>query len=463
MCRCMASLLKRFAYAGKEGKPAAEAAAKELKKSKDYVQRRFAVVALGTLGDEAAPWVEILTNALSDDDAGVRYHTAIVIGSLGPALAEHSAAVAKALADPDPGVRLYVVEALGKLGEKALGQADALMEALRSDKDPHVRLAAAQAVLNVQPSSAAAASEIFAKEYRKLEEELIDEVFYRVCACEGLAILYRTAQPHASVLRKALSDSFQGVRAAAARALTLLGASEVRPAAEVLARLAKEDPHDAVRKAAAVALERLDANDALRNDDAFMRYWAVSSMADNGAKAEPQAQALADMLQDSEVDNRRLAAVALEGIKQAAAPHNEALLRSLGDGVGAVRVAAMRALVATAEPQVVETALEVVAAALTDQDAELRAAAAQCMASAGFAAKAHAEALIAALDDEEFPVRLAAVRAIDGSGRMGVRAAGAKLGHLALKDPDIDVRRAASSCLREYRLDKRFGLPEPKI
>jgi len=49
----MASLLKKFEYAGKEGKPAADAAAKELRKSKDFVQRRFAITALGTLGPEA--------------------------------------------------------------------------------------------------------------------------------------------------------------------------------------------------------------------------------------------------------------------------------------------------------------------------------------------------------------------------------------------------------------------------
>mmetsp|Transcript_3900 Transcript_3900/g.14522 ORF Transcript_3900/g.14522 Transcript_3900/m.14522 type:complete len:460 (-) Transcript_3900:44-1423(-) len=459
----MASLLKKFEYAGKEGKPAADAAAKELRKSKDFVQRRFAITALGTLGPEAAPWMDALLMALSDEDRGVRYHAAITMGTLGEALVTHSAALAKALADEDPGIRLYIVEALGGLGEKVADQADALMEALRSDDDTHVRLAATRALLRVRPTSGEAAAAVFALELRALEEELRDEVFYRQCATEGLAILGDIGKPHAGLLRQALEDKFHGVRAAAALALAGLGADEVRPGSEVLARLAKDDPNEGVRKAASGALGRLEPADALKSDDSSMRYWAVSTLAGDASAAEPRAAELAGMLQDPETANRHLAAVALEGIRQAATPYCEALLASLSDPDASVRIATMKALIVAADAETIGRALEVVAGSLKSSEASLRAAAAECMACTGLAAKPHTEGLIETLGDEEFPVRLQAVRALEGAGRMAVRECGAKLAKLALEDPDIDVRRAATGCLREFRLDKRFGLPDQTI
>mmetsp|Transcript_13786 Transcript_13786/g.35003 ORF Transcript_13786/g.35003 Transcript_13786/m.35003 type:complete len:454 (+) Transcript_13786:100-1461(+) len=452
----MASAIKKFVYEDKEGPVAAAHASKQIKKSKDFVVRRYAITALGTLGADAVPYIDAFLLALMDEDAGVRFGAAMALSRFGPKLAQHKEAVVKSLDDQDPGIRLYVVEAMGKLGKAVADQADALDKALK-DPDTHVRIAATKALLRVKP---AAAQEVAAFHATTLkDEEDDDEVFYRVCAVEALGIMGVDAQPHADVIRAALEDKFYGVRAAAALTLQGLGPAEIRPAAELLAKLAKSDASENVRDAASSALKQLDPAAALRSDDVAMRYWAVSTLSRQGKAAEPHTADLADMLKDQDPSIRRFAAVALEGIGQAAASHSDALIAALEDAEASTRVQVMKALVA-ASPDDAPKAMDIVAESLKAQEPELRAAAAECLACVGLAAKQHAEALADALGDEEYPVRLAAIRALEGSGRLPVRASGPVLAKLAKGDPDIDVRRAAAACLREYRLGLKFGLPD---
>mmetsp|Transcript_62874 Transcript_62874/g.173948 ORF Transcript_62874/g.173948 Transcript_62874/m.173948 type:complete len:167 (+) Transcript_62874:1-501(+) len=154
---------------------------------------------------------------------------------------------------------------------------------------------------------------------------------------------------------------------------------------------------------------------------------------------------------------RHQAALALGASREAAAEYPGALGAALGDAEGRVRVAAMRAL-ADSRPDSIPDAVEVLVEALASEGAAGRASAAEALFFAGLALKPHAEALVAAMKDEEFAVRVAAIRALEQGGRTCVRGAGAEIARLAKQDPDIDVRRAAVATLREYRLDVMFGL-----
>lgn len=456
-------MIKKFAYGGKEGKEAAAFAAKELKKSKDFVTRRYAITALRTLGNEAAPFADAYVAALQDEDAGVRYHAAMAFGTLGPAAAAHAAMLAQALlTDADPGVRLWAAIAIGALGPNAASSehvVGALEHALEKDADTQVRVAATEALTQVQPSAApraAAALSAALREEGRDEDER--EPYFRASAAEALGLLGAPAVlPHLAVLVGALRDPYHRVRGAAASTLCGLGPAAVQAAAPALAGLTRSDADEDVRAAASAALRSLDPSGALRDAEAAMRCWAVRTLAEQPSGAEPHAQVLADLLRDADPDVRYHAAVALRGIKQAAAAHSTALIDALQDDDVRVRVAAMRAIVES-NPDDVPKAMEVLAASLKSADPCLRACSAEALSHAGLSLKPHAEALAGTLEDLHYPVRLAAVRALESAGRTAVRDSGAKLAKMAKEDPDIDVRRAATSALREHRLDVKFGI-----
>merc|ERR1711979_23622 len=96
---------------------------------------------------------------------------------------------------------------------------------------------------------------------------------------------------------------------------------------------------------------------------------------------------------------------------------------------------------------------------LEDKDTAARACSAEALGLAQEAAQPHTPDLAKALHDEEFDVRLAAVKALHAAGRQAVRDCGKRLAELAVDKDDPELRRTAKFALRDYRLAVRFGIP----
>lgn len=441
--------LKKFTYGGKEGPAAAAQAAKDLRKAKDFVDRRFAVSALGTLGAEGEAYADALAAALQDDDGGVRYWAAWALGNV--KCAAYAPNLAASLSDKDPGVRLWLAVALGNLGAAATSEVLAV-EGLLKDPDPQVRIAATRALVQIQPE---AAPRVAAAVATGISEK---DPLFRACAAEALGMVGMAAQPYISHLVGALGDPVASVRFAAVQTINGLGFETAQLAAPGLAAIARDDASADVRRAAAEALHQLRPDVALHSDCSALRRWAVQAIAQQHTCAPEHAAQLAKLLRDDDDVTRYWAAVALRLLGPAAAAHVEELQAALGDSDGTVRVAAMSAVV-SCFPQAVPEALESLVAGVPAQTAALRKATAEALGLAGPAAQPHALVLQELLSDDDAEVRVAGVRALVCIGRTSVRDAGPTLGKLAMSDQDIDVRRAATTALREFRLGIKFGLP----
>jgi HEAT repeat protein len=171
--------------------PAAPAAVKALE-DKDPFVRWAAVRALGGMGlkgEEAEKAVAGLAPLLKDDSADVRTSTAVALQRYGPAAKGAAAALAAVVKGDDPELRLLAISALEAVGPSAGKEASpALLPALTADES-EVRAAAARALGHVGP---------------------LDEG-----AREGL--------------RKALDDSDDEVRRAAAATLLRAGQKKDKP------------------------------------------------------------------------------------------------------------------------------------------------------------------------------------------------------------------------------------------
>lgn len=501
--------LKRFEYCGKEGAQAASLAVKQIQKSKDEIERRFALAALASLEKDAAPYAEGFVTALQDEDAGCRYQAALGLSVLGPKVAEHAEALGKVIKDPDPGVRQYIITALGMAGPAAEAEADKLLEALQDTdtdregkvKDIHVCVVAAKALMLVKPDAAeAAATSLAGAHWGKSGLHHRNELIRGTCA-QALGELGDAALPHKERLRELLADEFGSVRAACAATLAGLGSTVVRYAAEPLAKMVKEDKNREACEAAAAALEHMDPVESLGNDDSAMKRWAAMGVASQATKAvdrakaaeekvqapgwvkaadhtgafervEEKAQELAALLGDGKEghpddrpdDTTRLsAAVALAAIAedcQDADEFADNLIGALSDPNPRVRVEAMRPIVKVMQNRLPEAMQILAEGLLEDKDTPLaRACSAEALGLAGEAAQAHTKELEKALYDPEFDVRLAAVKALHSAGRQAVRDCGKRLAELAVDMDDPEMRRTAKFALRDYRLSVRFGIP----
>jgi HEAT repeat protein len=245
-------------------------------KDDDWQVRRASARALGLLGSGAAP---ALAGALEDRHALVVAQAARALGRLGPEAAEAAPALVRAVErGRSPTLRRVAGEALGKVGPAGVGR---LVWLLGHD-DRAVRLAAAQALAVLRPTTGAAVLALWAaredrdaqvrdvafaatRRVERPDQALIDSlvrglkdksVAARLDAARALGLCRHGGIFVAAPLVDALTDPERAVRLEAERALRELDELSVRDVLNSLAG-ALTDPSPAVRVGAAQALGRI--------------------------------------------------------------------------------------------------------------------------------------------------------------------------------------------------------------
>jgi HEAT repeat protein len=167
---------------------------------------------LETLETDAAPGVEGIVQALSDNNDYVRWAAARALGKMAPLAASKAVTgLAPLLQDANKDVRLTAAAALERFGPAAKSAVLPLVRAVeRSDFDTQVM--AIRALAAIGPEAAPAvpnlATALSAPETR-----------VRCAAAKALGKLGTTARPARDALRRALDDTNREVRQAASDAL----------------------------------------------------------------------------------------------------------------------------------------------------------------------------------------------------------------------------------------------------
>jgi HEAT repeat protein len=131
--------------------PAAAAVAKVFADKNGFV-RWGAVRVLHNMAPQAPDKaVPALTLALKDDNKTVRLTAANALRRYGPKASEAVGPLGAAVGDAEPRVRLGAINALASIGEKAASQTGVLIRALKDDKTPEARAAAAKALSRLGP------------------------------------------------------------------------------------------------------------------------------------------------------------------------------------------------------------------------------------------------------------------------------------------------------------------------
>jgi len=268
------------------------------------------------------------------------------------------------------------------------------------------------------------------------------------------------AEVAVGALRRLAVDPARGVRGAAVRALTALGAAAA-PALPELTRLI-EDEDLAVRQLVADALgtiqeepeDRVAALIHLLDDPIpSVRLAALQAIGSCGEEAFAAVPALLSLLQDSEESIREAAAVALSQIGTLgpqATPRLVAGLRSR-DNLVRARAAEGIGLIGEAAASTVPALLE----ALRDPNDRVRGRAAWALGRLGAAAKVAVPALVAALADQDFRVSAQAAEALGALGPAAGLAEPALL--RALHHINPEVRKEAAAALAQ------LGLPTEQV
>jgi hypothetical protein len=108
--------------------------------------------AIGAFGQDAAPAVNDIADALGSSDARVRSAAAWALSQMGPAGAPAVPALERSLSDADPRVRSLSAVTLRAMGPPAAKAISGLVKALE-DPSPYVRALAADALGNIGPSA----------------------------------------------------------------------------------------------------------------------------------------------------------------------------------------------------------------------------------------------------------------------------------------------------------------------
>jgi HEAT repeat protein len=305
--------------------------------------RRSAAFALGRLGFSARQSVPDLTKLLrNDDSAEVRDMAAAAIGDIAKAIGDGDrslwGSVNRELSDAlkkdkDPHVRRSAAYALGAFGAQAAEAVDTLRAALQ-DKDASVRQNAAWALGQI------------GEEAGKAVESL--------CGClgDGDALVRRDAagalggmgkaggQAVARLIGMVKSESDGVAKKTALDSLAQIVTPENKEAARGLDQLlADKDPEIAL--SAALILARIGGEEAtgalpvlrasLKDPDAHVQELASAALVNLGPSAEPAMYDLADTLSNSANPPivRRNAALAISHIGTAAKPVVPALAEAL--------------------------------------------------------------------------------------------------------------------------------------
>lgn len=269
--------LEGLARLGPAARPALPRMARALE-SGDLDLRLAAMEAMGSLGEEAteavAPLVQHLDSAQAPSE---RVAALAALGRIGRPAAGELDRLIRHAEDPDPAVRRAVIGAVGGMGPAGAGAASRLRDLAAGDSVAAVRAAAVEALVAVAPGdeatvrgviscledagdevrrAAARAAGVLGERGRPAEAVLfamLERPPERADALEALKAIQPTS---VDALRRALAQEDASVREMAADALARLGkaAAEAVPALE---RALREDPDEAVKRAARRALRRI--------------------------------------------------------------------------------------------------------------------------------------------------------------------------------------------------------------
>jgi len=353
-------------------------------------------------------WIAVLTG---DKEVKHRQGALIALERIGPLKSDKvlpALAAALASADQDEVVRVSAAQTLGRLYERVKEAnaaipwddvRDGLGTAVRTDKSPHVREAAATALGRMEGDAAKAVPKLTAalKDEQQSVRAAAADALRRIAVDKDGAKEVANALPELELLVKDTQADHLG-RAQAALAIGQVGAPEALLAVGTLSNVAADDKAPAdVRKAAADALGRLGT--------------------DAGAAAGRLGDVLASATAPPEV--RRGAVEALDRFGASAKPALPALKKAVGDNDKFIRVIAMHAL-GRMGPDLGGEVKDVVAVLLphlNDQILEVRVAAIQALGAIGREAlgedlKKVTARLSAQADDSRAAVRDAANAAL---------------------------------------------------
>jgi len=318
----------------------------ELKAGPD--QRKAAAEILGDLG---AVGVAVLTGALKDPDAGVRWAAADSLGRIGPAAKSAVPALAAALEDKE--IRSIVADALAGIGPEAKQAVPGLVQIVRNEKEPSLRYTAGVALVRIDKTAAGPAAPLLAEALRNpdgryrhdaimllisigpagkeatpvLTEMLLRDKQLYARHMAALALGYgRDPRSVAPLLEALEKDSESAVRNTALQSIGLLGADATAAVPALEARL--KDADVGARIVSAEALWRINKDakkavpvlvDALKDKNDYMVGIASGVLGRMGADAKGAVPDLIGLLKSPREPVRRTAAHLLKSIDPKAA------------------------------------------------------------------------------------------------------------------------------------------------
>lgn len=440
---------------------AAELSVALIRDSCRYV-RVAAAVALQKLGaDIGTASAAALATALRHDGAlGVRVAAAKALGAAGDVGRAEAAALADVLAPggraagsqvassqlagdkrrgstgrcqdvPDVETRRVLADVLGEMGTAGASCGAALAAALLHDASENVRYCAAWSLGELGGEELLGDEAVEAASKALLDSD--DDV--RDAAARALGLMGARALQHVGALALSLRDDVVDVRLAASKAFKALG--------PLLA--------EALENNAELA-EALGAVLKKEDEVASLRANAARALGSLGLAGHSYAEAIAKLLSHEEVELRTAAVLSLGDMGPAGVKQASAVARAVKDEDSGVRAFALEALESMG-PAAIACA-PAVAAALHDDAADVRMQAAQalgalCAESGSLWDAEVTAALVQSLGDGDSGVRAAAARSLGRAGVANTKACSSKL--VELRDngaEDSDVREAAEGALR---------------
>uniref|UniRef100_A0A7S1R3I5 TOG domain-containing protein n=1 Tax=Alexandrium catenella TaxID=2925 RepID=A0A7S1R3I5_ALECA len=212
----------------------------------DWEIRMVACEALAMMGEAAREQATRVSSIFDDERFAVRAKAALASGKMKDT--EAASGLADLTGDNCPSVREEAVLALAELGDDGAEYIEKVFEKV-SDNSPSVRAAAMTALSRMGMKGQCYAGAVAARlmEY--------DAVFVRIAAIDALGNMEEHGAAYAELVAESLEDQQPQVRAAAAAALGKMG-PDGEAFGDVLKPLTK-DPSSEVRKAASQAVSQL--------------------------------------------------------------------------------------------------------------------------------------------------------------------------------------------------------------
>jgi HEAT repeat protein len=301
-----------------------------------------ATIALGEFGPKAKAAVPDLTRLLADPNVEMRMQAAFTLGKIGPDAKSAVPALAKALGDSHTPVQYGAAFALGKIAVKDK-EAMAALAKLLDSQDHLLKIASAWALAKMDPQDKAR----YDSSIKTLADSLKDENEHvRAAAAQGLLDLNPPRETLAPLIVDMMAEKNPMVRAHIADALASLGEAAVP-------RLIKALDRDDTKGLAVEVARRLGpkAKDAvpalalkLKDPDADFRREVEFALAAIGPDAKAAVPALVDHLGTEEPKVRYIACYALGKIGPAARDAVPALQKNLAGDDKFLKAASVWAL-----------------------------------------------------------------------------------------------------------------------